>query len=112
MPLTALPSLEARTSPVKLATAPTSVRPRVSASSSRPVSKSSAWMRTEGISAAGDRGKERHFVTGLERRGKVGHLLVHRDAPLLAGGERLAPAAIARAQAVEQRRDGRICGGQ
>ena len=44
-------------------------------------------------SAAGHRREERHLVAGLERRGDVGHLLVHRHAQVLAGREGLGPAA-------------------
>src|SRR6185295_19866703 len=107
MPRMAWPSLASRTRPTKLASPPTSLRPRVSDSSSRPTSKSSVWTRTRAISAARDRGKERHLVARLHRRRKVGHLLVHRHAPALSGCERLGPAAIALAQLPDEHRHGR-----
>src|SRR5689334_8162751 len=104
MPWIAWPSLASRTRPTKLARPPTSRRPRVSASSSRPTSKSSFCTRTRSTSAAGDRGKERDLVAGLHGGGEVGHLLVHGDAPLLAGSERLGPTAFARTKLVQERR--------
>src|SRR5689334_806684 len=97
MPWIEWPSLASRTRPTKLARPPTSRRPFVRASSSRPTSKSSVWTRTRATLASGDRREERHLVAGFHGRGEVGHLLVYRDAPPLARRERLRPAAIARA---------------
>src|SRR6266852_1592445 len=102
------PSFSSRTRPTKLATAPTSLRPRVSASSSRPTSKSASWTRTRGTSASGDGREEGDLVAGLERRRGIGHLLVHGDAPALAGGERLGPALVAIAQLLDEARHGRV----
>src|SRR5437870_7451467 len=104
----AWPSLSSRTRPTKLASAPTSLRPRASASSSRPTSKSASWMRTRGTSASGDGREEGDLVARLERRRGIGHLLVDGDAPALAGGERLGPALVAIAQLLEQARHGRV----
>src|ERR1700674_2028409 len=103
MPLTAEPSFASRTSPTKLASAPTSRRPRVSDSSARPMSKSSFCTRTVGTLPSGHGRKERHFIARLEGRGEVGHLLVHGHAPGLAGREGLGPARVARTQLIHQR---------
>src|SRR5579862_5309823 len=103
MPEMAWPSLASRTRPMKLATAPTSTRPRVSDSSSRPTSKSCSWTRTVGMLAARDRRKEGHLVARLDGRGGIRHALVHGHAPRLRGSERLAPARVAGAQLLDQR---------
>src|SRR5579862_8113287 len=107
MALTAEPSFASRTSPVKLASAPTSLRPRVIASSSRPVSKSASWMRTVGTLAPGHRREECDLVAGFHRRGEVRHLLVDGDAPRFSGREGLAPQAVTIAKLVDERRDRR-----
>src|ERR1700733_8969164 len=53
---------------MKLTTAPTSVRPRASASASAPGSKSSPWTRTVAtLSTARHRRKERHFLRPDDR---------------------------------------------
>src|SRR5438309_28203 len=61
----ACPSLSWRTRPTKLASAPTSLRPWASASSSRPTSKSASWIRTRGTSASGD-GREEGELVGRD----------------------------------------------
>src|SRR5690242_14370179 len=106
MPWIERPSLASRTRPTKLARPPTSRRPFVRASSSRPTSKSSVWTRTRGTLTSGDRREERHLVAGLKRRSEVRHLLVHGDPPLLARPERVRPAALAGAQLVDERGHG------
>src|SRR5689334_6864952 len=107
MALTASPSFAARTRPTKLAWAPTSLRPRVMASSSRPVSKSPSCTRTFAATLTSrDRWKERHLVARLHGRGEARHLLVHGHAPGLAGRERLGPAGAAGAEGVDHRADG------
>src|SRR4029078_4839433 len=80
------------------------VRPRVNASTSRPASKSASCTRTRGTLASGHRRKQRYLVAGLERRRRIGHLLVHRDAPALARRERLGPALVAIAKLLQQAR--------
>src|SRR5258708_7472842 len=110
MPLTRDPSFASRTRPTKLASAPTSARSRVSASSSRPVSKSSCWTRTRGKLASRDRWKERNLIAGTHGRGRARHLLVHRYAPWAPGREGLGPARVARTQLVDEGRDGGIAG--
>src|SRR5260221_12145404 len=111
MPRMAWPSFAWWTNPTKLATAPTSLRPPVNASSSGPTSKSSACTRTIAISASGDGREESHFVAHLERRRETRHLLVHRHAPGLAGREGIRPGRVAGTQVVDQRGD-RARGGQ
>src|SRR5258707_3927479 len=111
MPRMAGPSFASRTNPTKLATAPTSFRPPVNASSSRPTSKSSACTRTIAIAAPGDGREESHFVAHLERRREIRHLLVHRHAPGLAGREGIRPGRVAGTQVLDQRGD-RARGGQ
>src|SRR5260221_9148162 len=101
MPRMAWPSFASRTNPTKLATAPTSLRPPVIASSSLPTSKSSACTRTIAISASGDGRAESHFVAHLERRLETRHLLVHRHAPRLARREGIRPARLAATQLVD-----------
>src|SRR5258706_1827576 len=114
MPRMGWPSFTSRTSPTKLASAPTSARPRVSDSSSRPTSKSPDWTRTLSMRPlpAGDGRKERDLVAGLEWRRGMGHLLVHRDAPLFRRGEGLGPARVPRAQVLHQGGDGWRPGGK
>src|ERR1700739_2163011 len=102
MALTAEPSFAARTSPTKLAWAPTSVRPRVIASSSRPASKSSSWIRTRATLAPRDRREERDLVARVHRRVEVRHLLVHGHAPRAARREGLGPAAASLAQRIDE----------
>src|SRR4051812_37898583 len=106
MPPTLAPSLTSRTSPTKLAmaptAAPTSARPAASASSSALTSKSPAWMRTPML-APGHWRKEGHFVAGLEQRRRHRHVLVHGRAQGPAGLERLAPSVAARSQLGAQR---------
>src|SRR6185312_9117209 len=106
MPRISRPSFASRTRPTKLASAPTSTRPRVSASSSRPTSKSSAWTRTNGTSASGDRREEGDLVAGLQGRGGIGHALVHGDAPGLARSEGRRPAIVALPQLLHEGRHG------
>src|SRR5438477_541350 len=71
MPAMASPSFSPRTSPTKLAIAPISLRPRASASSSRPTSKSVSCTRTRGTLASRHRRKERDLVAGTQRRRRV-----------------------------------------
>src|SRR6185503_16505237 len=99
------PSLVSRTSPMKLATAPTSRRPFVSASSSRPASKSSAWIRMKGTLTSGHRREERDLVPRLDRRREVRHVLVHGDAKALVGRERVGPLRVAITQLGDEHRD-------
>src|SRR5690348_3855517 len=90
-----------RTSPTKLATPPIPVLPRVSASSSAPMSKSSRCTRII-ASASGDRREERHFVAGTDGMIPGDIFLVDRDADDRAVAERLGEAGPARLQPVEQ----------
>src|SRR5438105_368083 len=106
MPAMASPSFSPRTSPTKLAIAPISLRPRASASSSCPTSKSVSCTRTRATLASRHRRKERDFVAGTQRRREIRHLLVDRDAPALAGRERVGPGIAAAAQLVDEARDG------
>src|SRR5262249_30061058 len=98
-----------RTSPMKLPTPPTSVRPAVSRASSAPTSKSSrCTLITD--SAPRDRRKERHLVAGLHRKVEAGILLVYGnpdDRPVGESGGMLGPAG---GEPIEQRADGRHLG--
>src|SRR5512134_3929052 len=102
-----------RTTPTKLATAPTfgsRERARISA----PASKSCAWTEIfiRRLSSPGDRWKERHLVARLDRSGGLHHVLVYRHAHQLAVGERQFPGATAPAQVGAQRRYGAHARGQ
>src|SRR5690625_64379 len=76
-------SLNSRTRPVKLTTAPISRSRAVSASISAAISKSSVWTETEErplMSATGDRREEGDFRRARNWRVEVHHLLIHRHA--------------------------------
>src|SRR5690625_6546360 len=76
-------SLNSRTRPVKVATAPISRSWAVSASISAAMSKSSVWTETGErplMSATSDRREEGDFRRPRNRRIEVHHLLIHRHA--------------------------------
>src|SRR4051812_28112060 len=102
---TGSPSLMSRTSPMNAATAPTLRLPARSAATSALKSKSSAWTRT-GISASGDRRKERDFVAGFDRRRRLRHGLVHCDAKRAVRAECVLPRVASLHQVRAQRRHG------
>src|SRR5437870_5281217 len=95
-----------RTSPTKLATAPTLLSFEM-ARTSAPRSKSSRWTATfiRCLSSTRDRGKECHLVAGLDRRRRLRHVLIHRRAHRAVGCERARPGAAACAQVVAQAAD-------
>src|SRR5690606_22672864 len=112
MDSSAVPPLDARTVPTKLATAPTSSRPARSREISAPTSKSSCWTRVSSVGAADrpdapaastvsaprDRRDEGDFRAVAQGRRGIGAHLVDGDLDVAPLAQRLAPGGAAAAQ--------------
>src|SRR5580658_5511116 len=102
---TGSPPATSRTRPMKLATPPMPVLPRVSSASSAPTSKSSRCTRIT-TSAPGDRREEGDLVARTDRVVPADILLVHGDAQDPRVLERLGESRPAAPEPIEQRRHG------
>src|ERR1700691_1484254 len=102
MPAMALPSLTSRTSPTKVATAPTLGLPARSLASSAETSKSSVCTRI--ISAPGHRREESDSIASFEPGIGICHYLVHCHAHVAVQRQR-PPLAAARNQLRRKRAD-------
>src|SRR5262249_49713676 len=102
---TAPPPAISRTSPMKLATPPTSLRPAVSRAISAPTSKSSRCTLIMD-SAACHRRQQRHSVAGLHGIVEAGIFLVYSDPDDRSVGESGSMLGPPGGQPIEQRADG------